>query len=138
VLRVVVDPGVLVSAIITPAGPPAEIVRAAREGRLELIVSPHLLAELALVLAREKFRPYLSVAEAQEYVEGLARLAANVADPEVRQPVARDPGDDYLISLAEAGGASALVSGDADLLDLGGERLRVLTPRDLLQRLPER
>jgi predicted nucleic acid-binding protein len=44
--RVVVDPGVLVSAVIAPGGPPAEIVRAIRDGRLALVVSPHLLAEL--------------------------------------------------------------------------------------------
>jgi len=47
VRRVVVDPGVLVSAIITPCGPPAEIVRAVREDRLTLIVSPHLRQALA-------------------------------------------------------------------------------------------
>ncbi|MCP9487020.1 MAG: hypothetical protein MSC30_14300 [Gaiellaceae bacterium MAG52_C11] len=54
--RVVVDPGVLVSAIITPRGLPAEIARAVREGRLALVVSPHLLAEHLGVLQRGKFR----------------------------------------------------------------------------------
>lgn len=132
--RVVVDPGVLVSAIITPAGPPAEIVRAAREGRLELVVSPHLLAELAAVLAREKFRAYVSVAEAREYVEGLAVLAETIGDPGVTEALARDPADDYLIALARASGGS-LVSGDADLLVLSGPELSVLAPRGLLREL---
>lgn len=136
--RVVVDPGVLVSAIITPAGPPAAIIRAAREGRLELVVSPHLLAELAGVLAREKFRRYLSLAEADEYVEGIALLAEAVEDPQADEPLARDPSDDYLIALARAAGASALVSGDADLLALDLPRLPVLTPRGLLQELDPR
>ena len=64
--RVVVDPGVLVSALITPSGPPAQIVRAIREERLRIVVCPHLLAELLGVLQREKFRGY-------DYLLALAR-----------------------------------------------------------------
>ncbi len=133
--RVVVDPGVLVSAIITPASPPAAIIRAAREGRLELLVSPHLLAELSAVLAREKFRGYVNIAEAREYVEGLSVLAQTVEDTRVTEAQARDPSDDYLIALARAAGVAALVSGDADLLALHGPQLPVLTPRALLRML---
>jgi predicted nucleic acid-binding protein len=44
VRRLVVDPGVLVSALITPLGPPAEILRAIADGRVTLVVCPHLLA----------------------------------------------------------------------------------------------
>ncbi|MGH9267963.1 MAG: PIN domain-containing protein [Acidimicrobiales bacterium] len=49
-MRLVVDPGVLVSALITPLGPPAQLWQAVRAGRVQLIVSPRLLAELAGVL----------------------------------------------------------------------------------------
>lgn len=132
--RLVVDPGVLVSAIITPAGPPAEILRASRTGRVELVVSPHLLAELAGVLTREKFRPYVSAGEAEEYVEGLALLADAVADPEVAEAVTRDPADDYLVALAR-GADAELVTGDADLLGLDEPGLRVLSPRELVDEL---
>ena len=99
-------------------------MRAAREGRVDLIISPHLLAELVMVLRRERFRPYVTLDEAAEYVEGLAVLAETVADREASPPVSRDPGDDYLVALARAAGASAIVSGDADLLsvDRGASR----------------
>lgn len=73
--RVVVDPGVLISATITPRGPPAEIVCAVREDRLALVVSPHLLAELLGVLQREKFRRYATLEEVEQYVAGIASHA---------------------------------------------------------------
>jgi putative PIN family toxin of toxin-antitoxin system len=54
--RVVIDPAVLVSALISPLGNPAVLWQAVRDERLELITSPRLLAELAGVLQRQKFR----------------------------------------------------------------------------------
>jgi predicted nucleic acid-binding protein len=70
VRRLVVDPGVLVSALITPLGAPAEILRAVAEERVGLVVCPHLLAELLGVPRREKFRAYVTVEEAERYVAG--------------------------------------------------------------------
>lgn len=134
-IRVVVDPGVLVSAIITPAGPPAELLRAAREGRLDLIVSPRLLAELAAVLSREKFRSYLTLDEANEYVEGLAALAETVADVADPPAVSRDPNDDYLVAVARATGATAIVSGDADLLGVENPGVAIVAPREFVASL---
>src|SRR4051794_31637618 len=60
VARAVLDPGVLVSALITPTGRPAKLLLSARAGSFDLIVSPHLLDELA-VLRREKFRRYIDL-----------------------------------------------------------------------------
>jgi putative PIN family toxin of toxin-antitoxin system len=77
VRRVVVDPGVLISAIITPRGPPAEIVRAVREDRLALVVSPHLLAELLGVLRREKFRRYVTLEEVEQIKPPILSPAAS-------------------------------------------------------------
>lgn len=55
--RAVVDIGVLVSAFIGVRGSvPDRIVRAWRTGRLELVVSEALLAELADVLGRAEVR----------------------------------------------------------------------------------
>ncbi|HKI92225.1 MAG TPA: PIN domain-containing protein, partial [Gaiellaceae bacterium] len=59
--RAVLDPNVLVAAALAPHGPPADCLRAHAEGRFELVVSEKLLAELGGVLAREKFRRYLSL-----------------------------------------------------------------------------
>ena len=133
--RVVIDPGVLVSAIITPVGPPAEIVRAVRRGRLALVVSPHLLAELLGVLRRERFRRYLTIEEVEGYVSGLASRGEMLADPVGVAPITRDPSDDYLVALARDARADAIVSGDADLLALEAAAPPILTPRAFVEEL---
>jgi putative PIN family toxin of toxin-antitoxin system len=131
VTRAVLDPGVLVSALITPTGTPAKLLTAARNGSFELIVSPLLLEELKLVLLREKFRRYVDLDVVDRYVELLRREAAMAADPAEPPPIrCADPDDDYLIALAHSCTA-ALVSGDRHLLDLAGE-IPVFTPSEFL------
>lgn len=134
--RVVLDPGVLVSALITPTGSPAGLLARAREGELELVVSRLLLDELAEVLGREKFRRYVDLDAVGEYVELLHGDAFLAADPEDPPPLrSADRDDDYLIALAHAENA-ALVSGDKHLLDLASEA-PIHTPADFLAALGE-
>jgi len=49
--------------------------------------------------------------------------------------VCRDPRDDYLVALAVATHAGAIVTGDRDLLDIVEPPVAVLTPRALTERL---
>ena len=129
--RAVLDPGVLVSALITPTGTPAKLLIASRGGSFELIVSPLLLEELGLVLRRKKFRRYVDLGVVDRYVELLRRDAGMAADPAEPPPIrCADPDDDYLIALAHSCTA-ALVSGDRHLLDLAGE-IPVFTPSEFL------
>jgi uncharacterized protein len=131
VARAVLDPGVLVSALITPTGRPAKLLLAARTGSFELIVSPQLLDELEAVLRREKFRRYVDLDGVAAYLDLLRRDAQLVADPETPPPIrCTDPDDDYLIALAHSQSA-ALVSGDSDLLELA-EEIPVFPPADFL------
>lgn len=127
--RAVLDPGVLVSALITPTGRPAKLLLAARAGSFELIVSPQLLDELETVLRREKFRRYVDLDGVTAYLELLRRDAQFMADPETPPPIrCTDPDDDYLIALAHSQSA-ALVSGDSDLLELA-EKIPVFSPAE--------
>lgn len=129
--RAVLDPGVLVSALITPSGTPAKLLASTRSGSFELIVSPLLLEELRLVLRRKKFRRYVDLDAVDQYLGLLRRDAAFTDDPPGPPPIrCRDPDDDYLIALAHAC-AAALVSGDDDLLELVGQ-IPVFTPAEFL------
>ena len=134
-MEVVLDVNVLVSAVLSGAGPSAQLVTALRDGRLSVVASPNLIAELGDVLRRERFRRFLSVEEAEEYaaeIEGMCRI---VADPPSVPRMLRDPDDDYLVALAYGSGAEAIVSGDLDLREAVGLSVAVLTPRELLARL---
>lgn len=129
--RAVLDPGVLVSALITPTGRPAKLLVAARAGSFDLIVSPVLLDELERVLRREKFRRYVDLDGVTAYLDLLRRDAQLVVDPETPPPIrCKDPDDDYLIALAHSQNA-ALVSGDSDLLELA-EEIPVFSPAEFL------
>jgi putative PIN family toxin of toxin-antitoxin system len=49
-LKVVVDTSALVSALVFPGGAPEQVYRLAIEGRITMVTSPPLLAELGRVL----------------------------------------------------------------------------------------
>ena len=137
-MRAVLDANVLVSAAISPAGPPRQILGAWIQERFELIASPALLAELVDVLARPKFRRFITTSVAAEFIDGLATDAIVVADPPEPPEVSPDPDDDYLIALARVAGADYLISGDRHLLDLTDPDPLVLTPRQFLDLLETR
>lgn len=135
--RVILDPNVIIAAVLTPDGPPADCLRAHADGRFELILSPTLLSELTRVLAREKFRRYLSLAQAERLVAALRRDAILCVDPSERPPVrSPDPKDNYLLSLAHGAHAQLLVTGDAHLRGLQPPALRIVTPREFLSLIP--
>jgi uncharacterized protein len=136
--RAVLDTNVLVSALISPGGPSAALLLELRAGAFELVVSPALLSELRDVLARPKFGTYVTAAEVEAYVELIEHEAAVHPDPPPSgEALSADPDDEYLIDLARAAGADALVSGDAHLLDLRGV-VPVMTPAQFLARLASR
>jgi uncharacterized protein len=130
--RAVLDPGVLIAALISPRGAPAKLIALWLEGAFELVASPKLLEELRTVLLRAKFRRYTTETEARRYVEVFERLAIVVRDPEPVPRVSKNRKDDYLVALAVASSAT-LVSGDPHLIELDQEQPLVRTPREFAE-----
>jgi putative PIN family toxin of toxin-antitoxin system len=131
VARAVLDPGVLVSALITPAGASAKLLSEMPVGGFDLVVSPLLLEELEGVLRRDKFRRYADLDAVGDYIDLLRREAVLAADPEGPPPLrSADPDDDYLIALAKSANA-ILISGDRHLLDLA-DQAPICSPADFL------
>jgi putative PIN family toxin of toxin-antitoxin system len=128
-VRAVLDPNVVISGLLSPAGVPAQVLRAWEEGRFELIASPLLIEELGRALGYPKLRKRIPVEDAEAVVRWYGAEAIVVEDPSSDPPVrSEDAGDDYLIALA-ADQRAALVSGDAHLLALTG-RIPVYSPRE--------
>lgn len=130
--RVVIDPRVLIAALLSSNGAPAMLVRAWLEGRFDLIACPHLLAELGSVLLRSRFRPFVTEEQAREYVGLFHRFATLVSGSEIQPGLTPDPGNDYLVALAQSVRAQFLISGDAHLTGLTSPFPPVLTPRAFL------
>jgi putative PIN family toxin of toxin-antitoxin system len=136
VTQVVLDPGVLVSAFISPKkAAPALLVDAILEGTLDLLICPTLIGELTDVLSRKKFANHAADGRAEAYIAALSNRAEIVEDPPPSSTKTADADDDYLVALAEAHGAAAIVSGDGHLLDVASSELAVITPRELADRL---
>jgi putative PIN family toxin of toxin-antitoxin system len=130
-VRAVLDPNVIISALLSPDGAPANVVRAWIDGSYELVVSELLLGALERALGYPKLRSRVTASETNEVLHLLRSEADLVDDPDAPPPVASpDPGDDYLIALAAAASA-VIVSGDGHLLGLV-DRLPVYSPVDFL------
>ncbi len=131
--RVVVDTNAFVSRLLLPDSVPARAVRkAVTEARL--LVSEATLVELADVLSRAKFDPYVSIADRQQFLRLLGRITEMV--PVVHTIRAcRDPRDDKFLELAVNGEADIIVTGDDDLLVLDPFRdIPIVTPAAYLGR----
>jgi putative PIN family toxin of toxin-antitoxin system len=74
VIRVVIDPGVFVSALIGSRGsPPDRVFSAWVDDRTEVIASPQLIAELRRVMLRPKFRRWFDETSAKRLVLRIER-----------------------------------------------------------------
>ncbi len=145
-MRVVLDTNILCSALLTPRGVTDRLYRAWREGRFELLTSLEQLEEFRRVTRYPRLRPFIERAAAGAMHNELQRLAMLIPKLPVVD-ASRDPADNFLLAMAQAGEADVLVTGDKhDLLSLGSfQRTRIITARQFLgqlgekkQRLPKR
>jgi uncharacterized protein len=132
-VRVVLDPNILIAAMLSSGGAPAQLVSRWLVGEFELVVSKALLAELKRALAYPKLRRHVSAEEAVEFVNLLHDNAVLASDSPSPPRRASDTSDDYLLAVAESEHA-VLVTGDHHLLALANE-FPVYTARSLLDQL---
>jgi len=136
-VRVVLDTNTLVSALLSPHGPPRRLLDTARAQVFELCSSPVLMAELADVVSREKFARRLTQAGLTPLgiVGEIRRLATMAIPTSVPRVVANDADDDHVLACALTANADLIVSGDKHLLDLGGthQGVRIVTPAEAVQ-----
>ncbi|MBV6415859.1 MAG: hypothetical protein CMLOHMNK_00381 [Steroidobacteraceae bacterium] len=135
-MRVVLDTNILLSSLINPHGLPAHLIDAWRAGRFELVSSRDQLLELGAVARRPTLREYIVPSRVGRFINDLRHFAEVLG----RLPLvdrSADPGDNFLLAMAEAGNADYLVTGDKRhvlVLEMHG-RTRIVTPRQLLSAL---
>ena len=130
-LRIVVDTNALVSRLLLPDSVGCKAVeKAISEG--SLLVSEATLEELADVLNRKKFDPYVTLKDRKIFIRLLGRISEQVASGR-RIQACRDPRDDKFLEVAVNGGANSIISGDKDLLVLNPFMgIPILSPSDYL------
>jgi predicted nucleic acid-binding protein len=85
-------------------------------------------------LAGRYFRDRVSAEERTAFLEMLRALAVVAPDPVDPLPVLRDRAADYLVALAGAAGAEAIVTGYRDLLEHEGLEPPALSARQACAR----
>ena len=136
-MRAVVDTGIFVSALIRRRGTIGSILLALRDGRFTSIYTTDILVEIIDVLGRQKFRvKYHIEPDDVSALIHLIRLRGELVIPDQKVRACRDPKDDKFLEAALAAGADCIVSGDADLLDMGSfEGIPILRPAEFLAQL---
>lgn len=137
-MRVVLDTGILIAALITSDTPPAMIYQAWRKKRFELITSEWQLDEFRRVSRYSRLRRFLRPVEAGNLVHGLRRQATVLENlPTVE--LSPDPDDNPILAMAKASQAQYLVTGDKkDVLVLGSiGDTRIVSARQFISALGE-
>jgi putative PIN family toxin of toxin-antitoxin system len=135
-MRVVLDTNVLLSALIRGDTPPYKLVQAWLEAQFELISSSAQLEEIARVARYPRVRQYIEAAETGWLINRIRERAILVERlPKVE--VSNDPGDNFLLAMAQAGSVEFLVTGDkAGMLAVGKHgNTRIVNARQMVTTL---
>lgn len=137
-MRLVLDSDVVVAAMRSPRGASAALLRAARDGRITLLMSVPLAVEYEAVCRRAEHRTAaeLSEAELAIFLDAVMAMAEPVETHFLWRPQLRDPGDEMVLEAAANGGADALVTFNLRDFGMAPSRLGIelLTPREALAR----
>jgi putative PIN family toxin of toxin-antitoxin system len=125
-LRVVLDTNVLVSALAYPESIPGNIVSIWRHGGIDVVLSRHILDEVARLVPRLS-RVQLSSSETQDLIDTLMFLADVIEPDAAQEPTLRNPGDQQVLGTLRASRAEYLITGDKDLLVLAN-KYPIVTP----------
>jgi putative PIN family toxin of toxin-antitoxin system len=138
-MRLVADTDVIVAAMRSPGGASAAILRAARHGKVTLLVSVPLAIEYEAVCseAEHQLAAGLREPDVAIFLDAVLAMAEPVKTHFLWRPQLRDPGDEMVLEAAVNGHADALVT--FNLRDFGTVPARfgiaVMLPRDALERI---
>jgi putative PIN family toxin of toxin-antitoxin system len=138
-VKVVLDTNVIVSAMRSPTGASAAILRLARQGGATLLLTVALALEYEAVCreAEHQLASGLSAPEIDVFLDALIALAGPVQTHFLWRPQLHDPDDEMVLEAAVNGQAGMLVT--FNLRDFGSAPSRfgieVLLPREALKRL---
>jgi putative PIN family toxin of toxin-antitoxin system len=138
-VRYVMDTDVIVAAMRSPGGASAAILRAARNGRVTLLVSVPLGMEYEAVCSELEHQLVagLSEREVEVFLDAVLAMAEPVKTHFLWRPQLRDPGDEMVLEAAVNGRANALVT--FNVRDFGTVPARfgidLMVPREAIGRI---
>jgi putative PIN family toxin of toxin-antitoxin system len=130
---VVLDTNVIVSAGISPVGPPAKIVAdLVLRSMVHTVTSPRVAAEYREVVRRARFHRY---GFPPLWLEYLIEESMRLPDPESWPYICPDPKDTPFIALAQAAGAWLVTGNLKHFPEAVRNGVTVVSPADYLAHL---
>ena len=126
----VLDTNVLVSGFAYPGSIPGRTIGAWRQGSLTVVLSRHILDELARVLPRLNRRLNWQPNDFADLIEVLAIQAELVEPLEISEVAIRDAADRPILGTLLASKADYLITGDKDLISLAEKYPTIITPAE--------
>jgi putative PIN family toxin of toxin-antitoxin system len=128
-IRVVLDTNIVVSAMLQPLGPPAQVFELAIGGSMQLCISGSIYAEYEEVIRRPRLRRSEEVIAATLQV---IREKGLWVRPVEAISACSDPDDDIFLECAHAARATYLVTGNLKHFPASWPGTRVVSARRLL------
>ncbi len=142
--RIVLDTNLFISAFLSPSGKPAEILALCVSGEIDLLISPAILREIALVLRYSKVAKLLKKRGINENdildkLQKIIKTTIIVPGSFVPDHIQSDPSDNEILACALEGQADYIVSGDHHLTDLKSfQGIPIVNPDMFLQAIKAR
>jgi hypothetical protein len=134
-MTLVLDTNVIVSALLSPAGHPAEIINLWEAEKIEVVSSPPLLIELERVLQYPRVQKYLkrTQSDVDAFLRQFKKIAITVEPQMTLDIIKEDPADNRVLECAVAGEASYIISGNDHLLKIKEYKgIVILKPAEFL------
>jgi putative PIN family toxin of toxin-antitoxin system len=133
-IRIVLDTNIIVSALLQPLGPPAQVLLMAVDGSIQLCVSASVYAEYEEVIRRPRLRRDENTITGTLY---FIREKGLWVRPTEAVGACADPDDDIFLECAQAARADYLVTGNPKHFPTSWTNTRIVTPRRFLDVMSE-
>lgn len=136
-IPIVIDTNVFVAGLRSDGGASRAILRLALQGKIEPLFGNALWLEYEDLMGRPVWTEATTSAERRQVLAALAKVGRWVSVYYGWRPNLPDEGDNHLIELAIAGGASAIITHNVRDLRRGElllNELRVQTPAEYLEK----
>ena len=129
-MKIVLDTNVFISGIFF-SGPPAQILKAWKEKKIQIVLTKEILDEYKRVAGElsAKFPPV----DIEPIIELLTIYGEVVEAAGISVTVCEDPDDNMFLECAIASNSKIIISGDNHLLKISGyQGIDVLKPREFI------
>ena len=129
-MKIVLDTNVFISGVFF-SGPPYQILKSWRDGKVQLVVSKEILAEYQRVgkILSERF----SEVSLDPIIKLIAVKAELVLAPNLSDPICDDPDDDKFLACALKSKNKLIISGDKHLLRVSDHQgIKIIRPREFV------